>query len=256
MTSSTNIELVQNRSTLSWLAAHLLHVFFLIRFAVSKCIVALLNKLDVSSYLVTWLHKVAANKLMANDYSRAETAYKLILRLRPDDRNATIVLADLFSDKAMLRMSTLIIDNWLTRFPIDDGAHIILSKYYSEMSETAKAKEHLDIASGLAPNSAEVLEAFGHFHRWNGNLDESSRFFESALNVLQTPSALFLLAENLIDAREEEEAKRLFEQALQLAPDFAAPYVSLALCGHYHDLSHPHIVYIKHRLQKKATCIL
>lgn len=246
MSSSTNIELVPNRSTLSWLATHLWQVFSLLRFALSQCLVASLHKTDLSSYLIAWLHRVAAK-----DYHRAETAYRLILRLRADDRDATIQLADVFSDKAMLRMSTLIMDNWLKRFPNDVGVHVILSKYYSEMSETAKAKEHLEIASVLAPNSADVLEAFGYFHRWNGKLDESSRFFKSALNERQNPSTLFLLAENLIDEREEEEAKKLLEQALQLAPDFAAPYVSLALCGHYRDLSHPHIDHIKNRLNKR-----
>ena len=218
MTSSTNVGLVPNRSALSWLADHLWQLFFLIRFALAQCIVALLNKIDLSSYLIAWLHKVATK-----DYYRAETAYWLILRLRADDRYATIELADLLSDKAMLRRSTLIIDNWLERFPDDVEAHIIMSKYLSQMSETAKAKEHLDIVSRLAPNSADVLEAFGYFHRWNGNLYESSRFFKSALNERQKPSALFYLVENLIDASEEEEAKRLLEGALLLAPGFAAP---------------------------------
>jgi tetratricopeptide (TPR) repeat protein len=250
MSSSANIELGTNQSAVSSLAAHLWQLFFLIRFALSQFIVAFLNKIDLSSYLVARLHTVAANRINANDYSRAETAYWLILRLRDNDRDATIQLADLFDDKAMLRRSTMILDNWLDRFPNDVEAHAILSKYYSQMSETAKAKNHLGIATGLAPNSSEVLEAFGYFHRWNGNLDESSRFFKSALNVRQKPSALFFLAENLIDAHEVEEAKRLLEEALQLAPGFVSPYVSLALCGHYRDLSHPHIDFIKYRLEK------
>ena len=205
----------------------------------------MLNKIDLSSYLIAWLHKLAAR-----DYFRAETACRLILRLRAEDREATILLADLFDDKAMLRMSTSIIDDWLERFPNDIDAHLILSKYYSHMSETAKAKEQLAIASGLAPNSADLLEAFGFFHRWNGNLEESSRFFKSALHEQQRPSALFLLAENMIDAHEEAEAKKLLEDALRLAPGFVAPYVSLAMCGHYRDLSHPHIHFIKNRLAK------
>jgi tetratricopeptide (TPR) repeat protein len=233
-----------------WLAAHLWQLFFRIRFALSQCLVALLNKIDFTSYLIPWLHKAAANRIIANDYSRAETAYWLILRLRADDREATIQLADLFDDKSMLRMSASIIDNWLERFPDDVDAHIILSKHYSQMSETAKAKEHLNIASGLTPNSAEVLEAFGYFHRWNGNLEESSRFFKSALHQKRKPSALSLFAENLIDEHEEAEAKKLLEEALQLAPGFVAPYVSLAMCGHYRDLSHPHIDLIKNRLAK------
>jgi len=245
MTSSTNIGLAPNRSALPWLAARLWQLVFRIRFALSQCLVAFLNKIDLSSYLIAWLHKVAAK-----DYYRAETACRLILRFRADDREATIQLADLFDDKSMLRMSTSIIDNWLERFPDDVDAHIILSKHYSQMSETAKAKEHLNIASGLTPNSFDVLEAFGYFHRWNGNLEESSRFFKSALNQQQKPSALFFLAENLIDAHEEAEAKKLLEEALQLAPGFVTPYVSLALCGHYRDLSHPHIDFIKYRLEK------
>lgn len=245
MTSSTNIGLAPNRSALPWLAAHLWQLVFRIRFALSQCLVGLLNKIDLSSYLIAWLHKLAAR-----DYFRAETACRLILRLRAEDRDATIQLADLFDDKSMLRMSTSIIDDWLERFPDDVEAHVILSKYYSQMSETAKAKEQLAIASGMSPNSADLLEAFGYFHRWNGNLDESSRFFKSALNVRQKPSALYLLAENLIDAQEEAEAKKLLEEALQLAPGFVAPYVSLALSGHYRDLSHPHIDFIKNRLAK------
>jgi tetratricopeptide (TPR) repeat protein len=248
MSSSMNIELVSNQSTLSWPAAHLWQVFFRFRFALSQYLVALLHGFDLSRFLVAWLHKVAVRKVMANDYSRAETAYWLILRLMPDDRQATIQLADLFDDKAMMRRSALIIEDWLERFPNDAEAHVILSKYYSHMSETAKAKERLNIASKLAPNSADVLEAFGYFHRWNGKLDESSRFLKSALNERQKPSTLFLLAENLIDAREEEEAKRLLEQAVQFAPNFAVLYFPLALCGHYGDLSHPHIAYIKNRL--------
>ena len=245
MASSPSIDLAANRSTLSWLTAHFLQPLFLIRFALSHCIVVMLNKIALSRYLIAWLHKVAAK-----DFYRAETAYRLSLRLRPDDRVATIELADLFADKALLRVSALILDNWLERFPNDVQAHVILSKYYSEMSETAKAKKHLDIASGLDPESPDLPEALGCFYRWNGNLEESSRFFKSALNVQPEPTALVYLAENLIDAREEEEAKGLLEQAAQLAPNFAAPYVSLALCGHYRDLSHPHIVFMKHRLEK------
>lgn len=246
MTYSTNIALVPNRSALSWIATYLRQVFFRIRFSQTKYIVALLHKIRLSSCLVTWLHKVAVK-----DSVRAERAYRLILRIRPDDRNATIKLADLFSVKAMPRTSALIIDNWVKRFPNDVGAHLILSKYYSRMSETAKAKEHLEIVSGLAPKTADVLEAFGFFHRWNGNLDESTRFFKLALEEEQKPSTLFFLAENLIDEREEEEAKCLLTQALQFAPDFPAPYVSLALCGYYRDLSHPHIVYINNTLEKR-----
>lgn len=127
-------------------------MFFRIRFSQSQCIVALLHKLGLSSYLVEWLHKIAEKY-----YARAECAYRIILRLRADDRDATIKLADLYNLKAMPRTSTWIMDNWVKRFPNDVGAHVILARYYSKRSETAKAKEHLEIASGLAPNTADVL---------------------------------------------------------------------------------------------------
>ena len=246
MSSSKSIEIERKRSALAWVAVHLRQLFFRIRFSQSQCIVALLHKLGLSSYLAAWLHKVAVKY-----YACAEIAYKIILRLRPDDRDATIKLAELYIFKAMPNATALIIDNWVERFPNDINAHIRLSKFYNLMSETAKAKEHLEIASGLAPNSGDVLEAFGYFHRWNGSLDESSRFYELALKERQKPSTLFHLAENLIDGREKEEAMRLLEQAIQLAPDSGGLYLSLALCGYYRDLSHAHIVYIKNRLEKR-----
>jgi tetratricopeptide (TPR) repeat protein len=246
MSSSANTERERNRSALSWVAAHLRHVFFRIRYFQSQCTIALFHKLGLISYLVAWLHKIALRY-----HARAESAYKLILRLRTDDRDATFMLAHLFEVKAMPNASIFIFDNWIKRFPNDAEAHVKLSKYYSMMSETAKAKEHLEIASGLAPNTADVLEAFGYFHRWNGNLDESSRFFILALKEQQKPSTLFFLSENLIDERKEEEAMGLLVQALQFAPDFGGLYLSLALCGYYRELSHPHIVYIKYGLEKR-----
>ena len=247
MSSSTSEEPALSRSALSSVAAHLRQMFFRLRFSQSQCIVALLHKLGLTNYMVAWLHKFAEKY-----HARAEIAYTIILRIRADDRDATIKLADLFFYvKAMPRASTWIMDNWVKRFPNDVEAHVILSNYYSMMSETAKAKEHLEIVSRLAPNTDDVLNAFGYFHRRNGNLDESSRFFKSALKERQKPSTLFCLAENLIDERKEEEAMRLLEQALQLAPNFGKAYFALALCGYYRDLSHPHIVYIKNRLEKR-----
>jgi tetratricopeptide (TPR) repeat protein len=226
-------------------AAHLRQMSFRIRFTQSQCIVALLHKLGLTNCLAAWLHKVAVKY-----YASAEIAYKIILRLRPDDRDATMKLAELFIFKAMPSESTLIIDNWVNRFPNDIDAHIVLSRYYSIMHETARAKEHLEIASNLAPNAVDLLEAFGYFHRWNGNLNESTRFYVSALNGRQKPSTLFFLAENRIDEHEQEEAIRLLEQALRLAPDWGRLYLFLGLCGYFRDLSHPHIVYIKNRLEK------
>lgn len=246
MPSSTNMELALNRFALFRVADHLRQLWFRVRFAQSQCIVVLLHKLGLSIYLAAWLHKVALKY-----YGLTEIAYRTILGLLPADRDATIKLAELFNSKAMPGASILIIDNWVKRFPNDVGAHIILSKYYSKMSETAKAKEQLEIASGLAPDNVDVLEAFGIFYRWNGNLDESSRFYKLALKEQQRPSTLFFLAKNLIDESKKQEAMDVLDQVVQVAPDFPGAYLSLASCGYYRTLSHPHIEYIKNSLEKR-----
>lgn len=250
--SSLNIEQPPSPSTLSWLAAQLWRTFLLIRLSLSICLVVLVRKLGLSNLLAALLHTIAQRGFKASgDYFHAEAAYRLILRVNPDDRSATIQLAELYTHFGILEKSAHVLNDWLARFPNDMEAHVIISKRYSQMNEIVKAQEHLDISSRSAPNSADVLEAFGFFHRWNGNLDDSSGFFRAVLKKRERPRILLSLAQNLIDEGDKEEAFRLLERALQLNRDFSGSYGLLASCGHYSDLSHPHIVYMKNRLNNR-----
>jgi tetratricopeptide (TPR) repeat protein len=252
MFTPATIDHALNQSTRPRMVIFIGKAIATIRLALSNLSIALLHRLGLSKRLVSWLHKVAADGFNGIvDYRHSEVAYRLILNLTANDRVATIKLGQLYMNQGRLKQAIHILTDWLARFPDDVDVHITVSRLCSEMSETENAKDHLEVASRLAPKSTDVLEGFGFFHRWNGDLDESSEFLRSALKDKEKPSTLCLLAQNLIDEGERPEAVRLLEQALRLEPDFLAPYILLASCGHYRDFSHSHILYMQRRLEER-----
>ena len=88
----------------------------------------------------------------------------------------------------------------------------------------------------------------GLYHRWFGDLDESSKWFRASLDLKESPEVLALLADNHVDKGEKSTAIQLLEQALKLAPGFPAAYQGLALLGYYQDDAHEHIVHMRTRL--------
>jgi tetratricopeptide (TPR) repeat protein len=204
----------------------------------------------VATSTIMVLHALGANRWLNADYTHAEIAFKLVLRIRPDHRDTLFQLAEMYYAVENVNGAIEVMEDWLTRFPCDVRAHTIVSKLYTLMRHTKKAKEHLEISWGLASDSPDVLGAYGLFHRWNGNLEESSEFLRVALERQESVLAQYNLAENLIDSGDQAEAIKLLDRAVRLAPDFEAPYYTLAECGHYRELSNPHITYMVRRLGK------
>jgi len=204
----------------------------------------------LSDWLVALLRRLAANRFYNGDYRYAEIAYKVILRVAPENRQAILQLLDLYIALDRTKNAIDAGEEWLKTSSDDPDAHALLADLYARVGATGKGKEHLDILSRLAPDSPGLLFALGVHHRWTGNLDLSSDYLKAALNMQEVPSGFFALAQNLIDQGRSREAIGNLERAVEIAPEFPAAYYLLARSGHYQDLSHPHLVYIRNKLEK------
>src|SRR5262249_24617544 len=152
------------------------------------------------------------------DFRLAERAYRLMLRAKPDDRRTALSLADLYVEYGRAREGISLLERWVEAHPKDVEARAFVANVYCNLGEPGKAKEHLDLAYARAAHCPAVLGALGHSQRWEGNLEESSKYLRASLQAQETPDVLYLLADNLIDGGERQEAVKLLTRALEVAP--------------------------------------
>ncbi|HYC33018.1 MAG TPA: protein kinase, partial [Gemmatimonadales bacterium] len=92
------------------------------------------------------------------------------------------------------------------------------------------ALDHFEAALAAQPSSSELLTALGYVERRRGRWAEATARFAEALRY-DPRSALHTLdlADTYMSTRNYAEAERLFDRAIQLAPDWAEPYAYKAM---------------------------
>ena len=106
--------------------------------------------------------------------------------------------------------------------------HLALGFYYYQgRRDYAQALKHLEIArSGVA---ADAVEAIGYILRRQGRFEDAIRYHREAVELdPRSPDMRWELASSFIRTRRYEEADRILDGALTIAPDYAAASITKA----------------------------
>lgn len=203
------------------------------------------------------LRRLAADFCSDIDYRYAEFAYKTILRIRPDDIQASINLAFVYNEVNRPDLLLDMIDK-LSRACEHDGKtdvalNLALAEIYASLGEMSMARSHLDVCLEQSPESPAVLGGLGGWHRQAGNLQEATNAFRVAVELQPSPRALIRLAETLIDQNNLGEAVEHLEQAIKLAPKEPQAYRMMARMMQYKYEAHPDVVYMQNILESKKV---
>jgi tetratricopeptide (TPR) repeat protein len=111
-----------------------------------------------------------------------------------------------------------------------DYAHLLLAHFYLLKHQHDNAIEECKKALELNPNGADAHAHLGIFHIYSGEPEEAVKFIKKAFRLNPIPPSWYYgnIAAAYSMMGEYDEAIRVADKSISLAPDFLIPHVVLA----------------------------
>ncbi len=198
------------------------------------------------------LRRLAKAYYDGNSFLRANVALSVILRLSPDDPRALFRRGLVALELDHLDLAIASFERSAASKPLNWNILVQLGQALTLNGEYAKARETLDAAHAIAPDSLAVLIALAHMYRRFGSAEEAGALLSRAVRLYPRSAApLIAMGLNCLDRARKTDAIACFEKAAALAPDDPRPYYQLANAGNYTEANHPHIAQLQRLLGEK-----
>lgn len=166
----------------------------------------------------------------AGELPQAESLYRQVLALEPDNYNAMHLLGVLYYQNGILNEAEKLISRAVETAPDFAEAHSNLGLVYQAQRQWEKAANAYEQALMLKPEFTLARFNQGNLRRDQGRLNDAATCYRQALQIKPNyAEALFNLGDVLFDLERLEEAIEAYEQGLNLNPTHQHAQYNLGL---------------------------
>jgi tetratricopeptide (TPR) repeat protein len=180
------------------------------------------------------LRQSARSAQQAKDWAKAETLWRQSLEQDPNERMATVGLAQVLVYNGKLDEARGLADEIVAKWPTDENGPTVLARLAEEHGETREAITQWRRVLDLVPGRSQALIRLGRLLIAEGELDEAKPHADYlALYAPDNPNAIALFAE--IDAargdhasavKRRKEAAEKFPQQAQLWHEYGLALIA------------------------------
>ena len=166
---------------------------------------------------------------LSNDFTKSEATLKKALALEPENEEALVTLAELYSDLGDAKGAAELLEKLSGR---NNNPRLLarLGESYEKSREHAKAAEAFRKALERDPKNADYMKALGSNLLGADQLDEAIKVLESAaLADPQDPATFLRLGQAYRQKRDYDKSLESLKKAQGLAPDSMEVTYHLAL---------------------------
>jgi predicted O-linked N-acetylglucosamine transferase (SPINDLY family) len=169
----------------------------------------------------------------AGQLAEAETLYRRVLQLEPDNAQALHALGILAMQSRRFEVAAELIRQAIRGDRNQSAFYANLGEAYRHLQKTSEAIDCCRKALRLQPNLAHVHSTLGMLLRGENKLDEAAAALREALRLRPDESqARLRLGQVLEDQKQLAEAEACFRRVLRSDPNAAEPHVHLASVLH------------------------
>ncbi len=156
---------------------------------------------------------------VVDDSVSAETAFKQAIAVEPDNEDAIVGLATVYSDRGDSKQATALLEK-LTQNNPSPRALVILANNYESMKEYSLAADAYKKAVALDPTRGELKQMMAQDLALAGRYDEALRTYSEMMQANpQDPQPYLHSAQIYHEQKKMAEARQMINKAKDLAPD-------------------------------------
>ncbi len=154
-----------------------------------------------------------------NDSVSAEAAFKAAIAAEPDNEDAAIGLASVYSDRGDSKQASALLEK-LTQNNPSPRALVILANDYESMHEYSLAADAYKKALAADPNRSELKQMLAQDLALSGRYDDALRTYSEMMQANpQDPQPYLHSAQIYHEQKKMSEARQMIDKAKALAPD-------------------------------------
>lgn len=156
---------------------------------------------------------------VVDDSVSAETAFKQAMGVEPDNEDAIVGLASVYSDRGDPKSASALLEKLAQKNP-SPRALVILANNYESMREYALAADAYKKAIELDPNRAELKQAMAQDQALAGHYDDALATYGELMTANpQDPQPYLRSAQIYREQKKLPDARRMIDKAKELDAD-------------------------------------
>ena len=154
-----------------------------------------------------------------DDSVSAEAAFKQAMTAEPDNEDAVVGLASVYSDRGDAKSASALLEKLNQKDP-SPRALVILANNYESMHEYSLAADAYKKAIELDANRVELKEAMAQDQALAGRYDDALKTYQEILQASpQDPKPFLRMAQIYREQKKTTEARQMIEKAKALDPE-------------------------------------
>ena len=156
---------------------------------------------------------------VVDDSVSAEAAFKQALTAEPDDEDATVGLASVYSDRGDPKQASALLEKLAQKNP-SPRALVILANDYESMREYALAADAYKKAIDIDPNRAELKQAMAQDLALAGRYDDALKAYADLMQANPQDSTPYLRSAQIYrEQKKMSNARKMIDKAKELDGD-------------------------------------
>ena len=156
---------------------------------------------------------------VVDDSVSAEAAFKQAMSAEPDNEDAVVGLASVYSDRGDAKSASALLEKLSQKDP-SPRALVILANNYESMREYSLAADAYKKAIELDPNRVELKEAMAQDQALAGRYDDAVKTYQEMLQANPQDAKPYLrVAQIYREQKKVAEARQMIDKAKALDPD-------------------------------------